>query len=149
VRELPRHGRCFVCGENPRGLEVTWRAAADGTVYTEVSLGEDHQGPPGHVHGGASAALLDEAMGAATWVAGYGVVAVHLECDYRCPLPLGRPFRVEGRVTGSERKKVFTSGTITLEDGTVAVEGKGIYVTAPQFFTGGFYEGFDPEESGK
>jgi acyl-CoA thioesterase FadM len=69
------------------------------------------------------------------------VAAVHLEVDYRAPLPLGRPFRVWGKVTGSEGKKVFTVSGISLEDGTVAVEGKGIYVQAPQLFAGGFYEG--------
>jgi acyl-coenzyme A thioesterase PaaI-like protein len=73
---IPEHGPCFVCGtQNPHSMGVTWWARDDGAVVTEVALTESQQGPPGYAHGGASAALLDEAMGAAVWRAGYTVVA--------------------------------------------------------------------------
>jgi len=61
-RRLTEHGVCFVCGrENPHGIGVQWWVREDGTVYARVTFREAQQGPPGHAHGGALAAVLDEA----------------------------------------------------------------------------------------
>jgi len=79
MRKLPEHGSCFVCGgSNSHGIGVTWYAREDGSIFTDVTLTEAQQGPPGLAHGGASAALLDEAMGAAVWQAGYKAVSIGL-----------------------------------------------------------------------
>ena len=40
-------------------------------------------GPPGHVHGGAMAAALDEAMGAVCWMNGHPVVAATISREIR------------------------------------------------------------------
>lgn len=90
MRKLPEHGSCFVCGiSNPYSLGLTWYADPEGNIWAEFTFNLAQQGPPDHVHGGASAAVLDEAMGAAVWVAGLQVVAARLEVDYKRPLPLG------------------------------------------------------------
>ena len=137
---MPEHSDWFVCGtQNPRRLGVTWWVRDDGAVVTEVTLTESQQGPPGYAHGGDSAALLDEAMGAAVWRAGYTVVAVNLEVEYRRPVPLGEPVHVEGVVVETEGRAVRTRGEIRLADGTVAVVARGIYVEAPQLFERLFY----------
>jgi len=135
MKKLPEHGSCFVCGsENPHSMGLTWYACDDGTILSEFMLSEAQQGPPGHAHGGASAAILDEAMGAAIWRAGFNVAVVNLELNYRRPLPLGQPLKAEARLTGQEGRKVFAIGEIHLQDGTLAVSGCGIYVEAPQLF---------------
>lgn len=132
MRQLPEHGSCFVCGSaNPRGLGLTWLAGEDGEIVAEFIFDLGQQGPPGHAHGGASAAVLDEAMGAAVWHAGLRVVAVNLEINYQRPVPLGEKVRVAARVIESQARKVLTGGEIFLPDGSVAVKGHGIYVPAP------------------
>jgi acyl-coenzyme A thioesterase PaaI-like protein len=134
-RKLPEHGWCFVCGsENPHSIGLSWWVDEDGILTSEFSLNEAQQGPPGIAHGGASAAILDEAMGLVVWAAGLRVAAVNIEINYQHPLPLGRPLRLEAHITEREERKVFSAGEIRLEDGSVAVSGHGIYVVAPQLF---------------
>lgn len=129
-QKLPEHGSCFVCGtQNPHGIGLTWWAE-DGFITAEFTLTDAQQGPPDHAHGGASAAILDEAMGAAVWAAGLRVVAVNLEINYRRPVPLGQRAEVRARVSRHTARKAWARGEIILPDGTVAVEGRGIYVPA-------------------
>src|SRR5450756_1538431 len=58
---------CFGCGpDNPHGLHLTFTIDdSDPTRVTataNVQLTRLHEGPPGHIHGGIIATLLDEAM---------------------------------------------------------------------------------------
>ncbi|MCJ7723367.1 MAG: PaaI family thioesterase [Anaerolineales bacterium] len=135
MKKLPNHGICFVCGsDNPHGIGLTWYADGKGIITSNFCLGEAQQGPPGYAHGGASAAILDEAMGAAVWLAGYNVAVVNLQLNYRHPLPLGQQLTLTARLTRRSTRKIFARGQICLPDGTVAVSGHGIYVTAPNLF---------------
>ena len=134
-RQLPYHGWCFVCGyENPHSIGITMFVDDNGVLTSEFTLTEAHQGPPGHSHGGASAAVLDEAMGLVVWAAGHKVAAVNLEINYHKPLPLNQPLTLEARITQMDERKIFSTGEIKLADSTVAVSGRGIYVSAPKLF---------------
>ncbi len=135
MQPLPEHGSCFVCGQqNPRGMGVSWYAREDGSIFTEIILTNAQQGPPGLVHGGASAALLDEAMGAAVWRAGFRAAAVNLNTTFIKPVPLEVKVQVAGVFIEKKGKQIFAQGEIRLPDGTVAVKGKGVYVEAPHLF---------------
>lgn len=123
---------CFVCGsENPSGMGVRWYVREDESIWGKVTLGERQQGPPGHAHGGATAALLDEAMGGAIWHAGYMVMSVNLSVNYRRPVPLGAALEVSGRFVRQEGRKIHAIGQVQLSDGSVAVEATGMYVEVP------------------
>ncbi len=131
MRQLPGHGACFVCGpENPRSIGLTW-FEENGEIFAEITFDEGQQGPPAHLHGGASAAVLDEAMGAAVWTAGLRVVAVNLEINYKQPVPLSQKVTIRARVQERRERKVLTTSELLLADGSVAVTGSGIYVPAP------------------
>ncbi len=106
----------------------------DGAITSEFTLNEAHQGPPGHTHGGASAAILDELMGLVVWAAGHKVVAANININYRKPLPLNQPLLAESRITRVDERKVFSEGKIKLADSTVAVDRTGIYIVAPHLF---------------
>jgi uncharacterized protein (TIGR00369 family) len=134
-RQLPYHGWCFVCGdENPHSIGLTWYVDDEGVMTSEFTLNKSQQGPPGYAHGGASAAILDEAMGLVVWAAGHKVAAVNLEINYHKPLPLNQPLSLETRITQMDERKIFSAGEIRLADSTVAVSGRGIYVVAPKLF---------------
>lgn len=134
-RQIPYHGWCFVCGnENPHGIGITMFVDENGVLTSEFTLNEAHQGPPGYTHGGASAAILDEAMGLVVWAAGYKVAAVNLEINYHKPLPLNQLLTLEARITQRDERKIFSTGEIKLPESTVAVSGRGIYVAAPKLF---------------
>jgi uncharacterized protein (TIGR00369 family) len=135
MNPLPQSGSNFVGDrKNNDGIGVQWFIKDDKSIYGEVTLSERQEGPPLHVHGGASAAMLDEAMGTAAWSAGYMVVAVDLHVTYKRPVPVGQKVQIHGRVDRKAGRKIFTVGEIILEDGTVAVTGTGVFVEAPQMF---------------
>jgi len=138
LEKVPEHGACFICGtENPRSLGVTWYWNPAGKVVAKITFTLAQQGPPGHVHGGASAAVLDEAMGTAVWKSGYNVASVNLNIDYRRPIPLDTEVTVVARMTDKVGRTLRARGEIQLPDGTVAVVGRGIYVEAPHLFQEG------------
>ena len=146
MKPFPEHGLCFACGtQNPHGIGIQWFVRDDGALTGTISLSLYQQGPPGHAHGGATAALLDDAMGLSVWAAGHQVAAVNLTVDYRKPVPLGQPITITGWMTSQQERVIHAAGTISLPDGTVAVEGRGIYVEAPQLFAGA--GGFDSAAS--
>ena len=134
-RRLPEHGSCFVCGtENPHSIGMIWWLDDQGVMSADFKLSSAQQGPPGHAHGGASAAILDEAMGLVVWAAGVKAAAVNLEINYHKPVPLQQPLTLEARITERDETKTFSTGEIRLADGSVAVSGRGIYVSAPKLF---------------
>lgn len=106
----------------------------DGRLTSEFTLNEAQQGPPGHAHGGASAAILDELMGLVVWAAGHKVLAANININYRKPLPLRQPLLGESRIVEVGERKIISEGKILLPDSTVAVEGSGVYVVAKRFF---------------
>ncbi len=139
-KKLAAHGVCLVCGQqNAHGMGLTWLVNEDHVIRADFSLTEAQQGPPGFVHGGASAAILDEALGASIWNAGYNVAVVNLNITYKAPLPLHTPLRLEARMTGREARKFFAWGAIYLPDGRLAVEAEGVYVQAPHLFEANRY----------
>ena len=135
LKQLPEHGSCFLCGtENPHNVGLRWYVDDKGVVSSEFTLTLAQQGPPGHAHGGLSAAVLDEVMGAAVWQAGYTVAAAKIEVNYRKPVPLKKLITTKGYITRRNGRKIYARGEIYLSDGTLLVEGKGLFVIAPQLF---------------
>jgi uncharacterized protein (TIGR00369 family) len=135
MKKIEDHGICYVCGSsNPHGIGLSWYSDDANTIHSDFRLDQAQQGPPGHAHGGASAAILDEAMGAAVWRSGFNVAVVNLEINYKRPLPLGQPLKLEARFTERKERKIYATGEIRLPDGTIAVSGTGIYAEAPHLF---------------
>ncbi|MFL6025215.1 MAG: PaaI family thioesterase [Marmoricola sp.] len=99
----------------------------DGSTYADLVLGAAYEGPPGCVHGGVSALLLDHLMGVTASKMSRPTFTGTLTLRYRNPLPLG-PVRVEGRVTREEGRKVFVEATITGSSG-LALEADGVFIT--------------------
>jgi len=109
-------------------MQVT---ADSGGAVGRCTLGIAHEGPPGYGHGGMSAMLLDELMGRACIAAGLPGMTVSLQVRYRRPVPLETPLRVHARVTGTEGRKVFVAGSISIEEdpSAVVVTADGVFVT--------------------
>ncbi len=139
---VPSHGSCYICGnENPHGIGITWYARQDGSIFTEATLTHKQQGPDGYIHGGASAAILDEIIGVAIWRAGYNVAVVNLDISYKKAIPVDTKITVEARMTDRNGRKICGTGEIKLPDGSVAVSCRGIYVEAPHLFAESRYRG--------
>lgn len=74
------------------------------------------------------AAVLDEAMGAAAWMAGHAVVAARLTINFRRMLPLEQEVLLETAVHQVDGKKITTRGRIFGVDGEPYAEGEGLFV---------------------
>jgi acyl-coenzyme A thioesterase PaaI-like protein len=142
-QELPPHKDCFVCGipgDERIDIRYYWEEAAR-EVTARVVFGRLSQGPPKHVHGGAIAAVLDEAMGTCAWLNGHMCVAVNIDIDYRKMIPLERTLEVRCAVRRVEGRKIFAHGTMTAEDGEILAESEGIFVTVGADRMGGLVPG--------
>lgn len=128
VVRQPGSRHCYVCGkDNPIGLKVQFYQHGD-QVVTHFTPGPEHQGYPDRMHGGIAGTLLDETIGRAGFVHGYWTFTAKFEVKYRKPIPLGQEITVLGEVTRDRGRMVEARGQILLADGTVAVEGSGLYV---------------------
>ncbi len=109
----------FVSGDkSDHRLSIRYyRRGEDGSLIGKVIFGPGTQGPPDHAHGGSMAALLDEAMGGAAWLAGHPVVAAQLNITFRTMLPLGARCLVHARVIEVNGRKIKTTGELRSADG--------------------------------
>jgi acyl-coenzyme A thioesterase PaaI-like protein len=101
---LTHHELCFGCGiANLFGLQMEVEPAEQGEGVTgRFFVKQDHQGPPGHAHGGVLACALDEAMALCVLNEGESVRTGRLEVDYLAPAPVGTFVRVDARVERRE-----------------------------------------------
>ena len=86
-----------------------------------------HTGPPDSVHGGLVAAVLDEMLGAACMINDLGGFTGTLSIRYRSPTPINKEITLRSRVTGTERRKVFATGTM-FDGETLLAEAEGIFI---------------------
>jgi uncharacterized protein (TIGR00369 family) len=121
--------RCFGCGEaNDNGLHLDFLLAADGTVVCPAAIPDRFEGPPGFLHGGIIATLLDETMSKVVRARGLTAMTRHMEVDYRRPVPSRTPLRMEGRVVRDEGRKHWAEATIFDADGQALAQGKGLFI---------------------
>jgi acyl-coenzyme A thioesterase PaaI-like protein len=99
---------------------------SDGSVWADVTLGAAYEGPPGHVHGGVCALLLDHILGATAHRPGEPAVTGTLTLRYELGTRLG-PLRVEAHVDRTEGVKTFAVGHISTSDG-VTVRAHGVFI---------------------
>ena len=119
--------RSFVSSEDGDRIRVRYYADDEGTVWARAWFGPEAEGPPGQTHGGALAALLDEAMGMAALTTGRIVVAARIEVDFRALVPLERVVTIRATVGEAVGKKVRVHSLLRLGD-SVACEASGLFV---------------------
>jgi len=99
-----------------------------GAFMGKVWFGPGAEGPPGNAHGGAMAAVLDEGMGVAAWLAGYKVVAAKLTVRFREMLPTGTVTTLEAWVKRIDGRKIMMKGLLIGQEGQVYSESEGLFV---------------------
>jgi uncharacterized protein (TIGR00369 family) len=123
------NNRCFGCGPaNQNGMHLEFFRAGDGSLVSFSVIPNTFEGPPGYLHGGIIATLLDEAMSKAVRAQGSTSMTRKLEIDYLRPVPSGSPIRIEGRAVRHEPRKHWAEARILNEDEIVLAEGKGFFI---------------------
>jgi uncharacterized protein (TIGR00369 family) len=125
-------GHCFGCGPaNPEGLHLVFTLGAEDGLpiaTARVNLTRLHEGPPGHIHGGIIATLMDEAMSKLNRPLGVIAMTRHMEVDYLRPSPLHCELVLTARHVRREGRKLFHEAELKLPDGTVLAQAKGIFI---------------------
>lgn len=125
---------CLVCGvENDLGLKARFYQLENGELVSIFNSKEFHQSYPGRVHGGISAAILDETIGRAISISDETIWGVtgSLEIRYKKPVPLDCEIITVARVTRDTRKLFEGTGEIILPNGEIAVTASAKYVKMP------------------
>ena len=99
----------------------------DGLWWSEFELGEAYQGPPGWVHGGVLALVLDQLLGeAASDGLTKPLFTGTITLRYLRGTPLGK-LRAEAAIERTDGHKTFVSGHMSDSDGKT-VEAEGIWI---------------------
>ena len=103
---------------------------ADGRCTGRATIGKQHEGPPGLVHGGVVATLLDHVLARSARIAGHGGLTATLTVTYRRPVPLGVPLVVTGELVAVEGRRSTARARLVAEDdpGTTLAEGEALLV---------------------
>jgi len=82
-------------------------------VFAEYTLGDEFSGAPTYVHGGVTLAVLDEAMAwAAIAIGGKFAVTHETSATFDYPVRIGRPYRVEARLTEQAPERFRAEGAV-------------------------------------
>jgi uncharacterized protein (TIGR00369 family) len=103
---------------------------AEGRCVGRVTVGKKHEGPPGLVHGGVVATLLDHVLARSARAAGHGGLTATLTITYRRPVHLGVPLVLTGELGSVDGRRATATARLVAEDdpGTTLAEGEAVLI---------------------
>lgn len=104
--------------------QIVWN---DNGASASFHLNALYEGPPGLVHGGVSALILDQLLGEAAAAGGGAGMTGRLTLHYRRPTPLG-DLSMEAWVERRDGIKTTVKGHIKDAEGDVTVEAEGLFI---------------------
>ena len=123
--------RCFVCDpDNSGGLRQRFFLDRDRSrVVAEFTPMADHSGAPNYAHGGATMAVLDDAMA-------WAIIATkerfglsrRVETDFVRPVMIGKTYKVEAWVESFAGRSLEACAELTSPSGKLCVASKGLYM---------------------
>lgn len=110
------HDNCLACGAlNSYSFHIPSTFNEEtGQVSFIYQLRKEHEGAPGHAHGGGLALILDEAQGVLCHHLGYFVMTDGFSVKYHKATPLYRDVRVTAWLTSARSKRLYTRARIEL-----------------------------------
>ena len=98
----------------------------------EMRMGDNAEGPPEHVHGGFTSAILDEVMGGAAWCNGYPVLAANINVSLRKSIPLNQTFYCAGKTQRIDTRRIYTAGQIFDASGKIYTTATAVFIRIPE-----------------
>lgn len=100
----------------------------DDHVIGRVTFTQPYEGPPGYVHGGMVASVLDQILAFANLASGHFGFTAKLTIRYHRPTPLFREIRFEARHDRIDGKRSYVAGQVF--DGEVlTADAEGLFVS--------------------
>jgi acyl-coenzyme A thioesterase PaaI-like protein len=121
------HGNAVVGLRNPVAPPLQVQRSSEGRAWASFHLSALYEGPPGLVHGGVSALLLDQLCGEAAAAGGVPGMTGRLTLHYRRPTPLG-DLTAEAWVAETDGIKTTVRGHVKDPEGNPTVEAEGLFI---------------------
>ena len=119
-------GNAVVGARNAVAPPLVIQHESSGRAWSDFTLGAAYEGPPGLVHGGVSALILDQMLGEAAGAGGKPGMTGTLTLRYRRGTGLG-PLTAEAHIDRVEGIKTYAVGHIADAEG-VTVEAEGVFI---------------------
>jgi acyl-coenzyme A thioesterase PaaI-like protein len=119
-------GNAVIGIRNPIAPPVVIHRDASGKAWCDFHLGAAYEGPPGHVHGGVAALVLDHLLGEAASDGINPRLTGTISLRYLRATRLGQ-LHAEAATTRVDGVKTFAVGHLADEDG-VTVEADGVFI---------------------
>ena len=121
------HGNAVVGLRNPVAVPLQVEKSDDGRAWSSFHLGALYEGPPGCVHGGVLALVLDQLLGEAGAAGGAPGMTGTLTLRYEQNTPLG-DCSAEAWIDRVEGVKTFVMGELRRADGETTVRAEGVFI---------------------
>ena len=119
-------GNVVIGVRNPVAPPLIVHHREDGSVWADFNLSAAYEGPPGHVHGGVCALILDHILGATAHKPGRPAYTGTLTLRYLRGTRLGE-LNAQAQVDRVEGVKTFVVGHIADANG-ITVEAEGVFI---------------------
>lgn len=121
------YGNAVVGLRNPIAPPLRIEKSPDGRAWSSFELNALYEGPPGMVHGGVAALVLDQLLGEAAAAGGTPGMTGTLTLRYEQNTPLG-DCSGEAWVERTEGVKTIVRGELRRADGETTVTAEGIFI---------------------
>ena len=112
---------------HPASVGMDVRRTGDTAVVASVRVDPMFQGPPGRVHGGILAVVIDELMGTVNRMIGQRAYTARLAIDYRGPAPIDSELTFRASLHHQQGRKI-TMRADGRADADVFVEAEGLFI---------------------
>ncbi len=119
-------GNVVIGVRNPVAPPLVVKQSDGGGVFADFHLGAAYEGPPGHVHGGVAAMVLDQILGAAASCPEKPHLTGTITLRYVRTTRLGN-LHAEARIARTEGVKTYSVGHLADDEG-VTVEAEGVFI---------------------
>ena len=121
------YGNAVVGLRNPIAPPLEIERSDEGRAWSSFRLGALYEGPPGLVHGGVAALVLDQVLGEAAAAGGSPGMTGTLTLRYLQGTPLGE-CSAEGWIERVEGVKTFAYAELRRADGEATVRAEGVFI---------------------
>jgi acyl-coenzyme A thioesterase PaaI-like protein len=121
------HGNAVVGMRNPIAVPLDMQRSGEGRAWASFHLNALYEGPPGTVHGGVVALVLDQVLGEAAAAGGSPGMTGTLTLRYEKATALGDA-SAEAWVDRVEGAKTIVKGEMRDADGETTVLAEGIFI---------------------
>ena len=119
----------FVLGTDSDVLQtVLLKCDRANELQGRVWFGYKTAGPPGYVHGGCQAAILDEMMGSTGWHFGHPVVAAKIDVNFLEMVPYENSYELVGKIEKIENRKIYISAQLFLGN-KIYAQSSGLFIS--------------------